>query len=245
VTVLADRPSAYWAMRSPRGRAEEDLTGHGHEGRYHGRPGRTGLPNGDAAADFTGTGQYLEVPDAADLSPATRGVLTVEAWMRPDVLQFPHQEGTGYVHWMGKGEPGRQEYVARMYSARNAEDRPNRISGYLFNASGGQGAGSYFQEPVRSGQWIHYVLVINAAARSEAYPHGYTKIYRDGRLKAQNDLNYRGAAVAPARGDAPLRVGTRDLGSFFEGAVGKVAVYDRELAAERIARHHRVMTGVR
>ena len=38
------------------------------------------------------------------------------------------------------------------------EHRVNRIAGYLFNASGGKGAGSYFQEKVRPGQWIHLSL---------------------------------------------------------------------------------------
>jgi hypothetical protein len=242
--VRADRPSAYWGMSTPGAGTEKDLANKGNGGRYVGAPARTRLPNGDIAADFDGATQYLQVPDAAGLSPATLGVLTVEAWMRPDTLQFRHAEGSGYVHWMGKGQPGEHEYVARMYSLRNDENRPNRISGYLFDASGGKGAGSYFQGGVQKGEWIHYVLVINTRAKSEKYPNGYTKIYRDGALKAQNDLNYRGTAITPTRGGAPFRVGTRDLSSFFEGAVGKVAIYDKELPAERVAAHHRrMMTG--
>jgi hypothetical protein len=35
--------------------------------------------------------------------------------------------------------------------------RPNRISGYRFNLTGGPGAGSYLQDPVTAGQWIHYL----------------------------------------------------------------------------------------
>ena len=241
--VRADRPVAYWGMSTPGAGTEKDLSGKRHEGRYVGAPARTRLPNGDVAADFDGVTQYMEVPDAAGLSPATRGVLTIEAWMRPDTLQFRRAEGSGYVHWMGKGETGKHEYAARMYSLRNEENRPNRISGYLFDASGGKGAGSYFQGGVAKGEWIHYVLVINTREKSEKYPNGYTKIYRDGVLKAQNDLNYRGTPITPTRGSAPFRVGTRDLGSFFEGAVGKVAVYDRELSAGRVGVHHRRMTG--
>lgn len=106
-----------------------------------------------------------------------------------------------------------------MYSSGNLEKRANRISGYLFNASGGKGAGSYFQTEVRPGQWIHYVLVINADAKSREYPNGYTKIYRNGILANQDDLNYRGTPVAPSRGSAPFRIGTRDFNSFFKGAI--------------------------
>jgi hypothetical protein len=46
----------------------------------------------------------------------------------------------------------------------------------------------------------------------------------------------------PRRGSAPFRVGTRDLRSFFDGAVGKVAVYTKELPRKQVEEHNRVMT---
>ena len=244
-TVLQDRPSAFWNVGSPDSGSERDLTGNGHTGRYIGRPAATRLPNGARAARFNGTSQYMQVPDSASLSPATRGVLTIEAWMRPDTLTFPDTEGSGYVHWLGKGEPNKHEYVARMYSADNTEKpyRANRISGYLFNASGGKGAGSHFQRNIRAGKWIHYVLVLNSKARSAAYPRGYTKVYRDGQQMDQDSLIFDGTAIVPQRGNASLRVGTRDLRSFFKGGIGKVAIYDKELPAIRVAAHYRAMIG--
>lgn len=240
--VLDDKPSAYWTMGHPGTGTENDASGRGHAGKFFGHPKTATLPNGETATAFNGSSQYMQVEDHGALSPATTGVLTIEAWMRPDTLRFPHKEGTGYVHWMGKGAPNNHEYAARMYSSDNSENRANRISGYLFNASGGKGAGSYFQEVVLPGQWIHYVLVINANAKSQKYPHGYTKIYRNGILANQNDLNYRGTRVAPDRGSAPFRLGTRDFNSFFKGAIGKVAIYGKELSAKRIAVHYGVMT---
>ncbi|GLB67868.1 LamG domain-containing protein [Arthrobacter mangrovi] len=240
--VLADKPSAYWTMGSPFRSTEKDRTGRGHTGTYFGRPSAAKLPNGDTAADFDGGREYLQVADSAALSPATRGLLTLEAWMRPDTVTFPGEGGSShYVHWMGKGEPGNHEYVARFYS-KDDPDRPNRISGYLFNSSGGKGAGAYFQEKVSAGKWIHYVFVINANAKSDTYPNGYSKIYRDGVLKKTVDLSYRGSAVVPTKGNAPLRVATRDGGSFFNGAIGKVAVYTKELSGKRIAAHYDAMT---
>jgi hypothetical protein len=243
-TVLEDRPSAYWTMGSPRKGTEKDQTGNKHTGTYFGRPAATTLPNGDTAADFDGKTEYLQVKDAAALSPATRGVLTLEAWMRPDDLDFPEKEDEkGYLHWMGKGESGKHEYVARFYSKTDTE-RKSRISGYLFNASGGKGAGSYFQEKVTKGAWIHYVLVINANKKSKDYPNGYTRIYRNGKTKKEyaNNLDYRGTVIVPTRGTAPFRVATRDLNSFFEGAIGKVAIYGKELSQKRIEQHYKVMT---
>ncbi|MCS5497254.1 LamG domain-containing protein [Cnuibacter physcomitrellae] len=239
--VLADDPAVYWTMSGSGSGAETDLGSAGIDGTYTGSPTVATLPNGDAAVDFDGATQYFEAPDADALSPATTGVITIEAWMRPDVLQFPNEEGSGYVHWMGKGEAGQHEYVARMYSLDNTETRPNRISGYSFNLSGGLGAGSYFQDAVQPGQWIHYVLVINANAKSAAYPNGYTKVYRDGVLRDQDDLSIRGQIIVPERGSAPFRAGTRDFASWFDGAVGKIAVWDSELSAAQIAAHTAAM----
>ncbi|VXB78459.1 conserved hypothetical protein [Arthrobacter sp. 9AX] len=241
--VLADGPVAYWVMANGRGGTEPDITGSGHDGRYSGSARETGeLPNGSAAATFGGE-EYLEVPDAADLRPATTGVLTVEAWIRPDTLAFRDREATGYVHWLGKADNEQYEYVARMYSAGNREDRENRISGYHFNLPGGLGAGSYFQDPVSPGEWIHYVLVINRTATSDEFPNGYTKIFKDGVLRDQDDLSVDGDPIAPGPGHAPLRIGTSDFESFFEGAVGKVAIYGHELSPAQVLRHYQLMTG--
>ena len=51
------------------------------------------LPNGDAAADFNGSSQYVSVPSAAVFSIPTTHSLTWEAWIRPDVLEFPNNTG--------------------------------------------------------------------------------------------------------------------------------------------------------
>jgi hypothetical protein len=235
--VLADSPTAFWRMDRANTPSEPDLSGSGLTGTYAGTRTTTTLPNGEPAARFDGDSGYLEVSDDAALSPATAGVLTIEAWMRPDTLQFPRDERAGYVHWMGKGEVGQHEYVSRMYSLVNDENRPNRISGYAFNLAGNRGAGSFFQDQIEVGEWIHYVLVINANAKSPAFPNGYTKIYRDGDMRDQDDLSIDGNVIVPMRGSAPFRVGTRDFVSWFQGAVGKVAIYQKELSESRIDAH--------
>jgi hypothetical protein len=47
--------------------------------------------------------------------------------------------------------------------------------------------------------------------------------------------------VDPQAGNAPLRIGTRDNDSYFEGAIGKVAVYDRLLSSAQIAATYSAM----
>ena len=57
---------------------------------------------------FDGLKDYVEIPDSEAFSVSTTGSLTVSAWIRPAALAFPSIEGTGYVHWMGKGDKGEQ-----------------------------------------------------------------------------------------------------------------------------------------
>jgi hypothetical protein len=183
---------------------------------------------------FDGEDDYIEIPDHADFSVATTGQLSVSAWIRPDVLTFPIFQSTGYVHWMGKGEPGQHEWALRMYNAVTTDTppRPNRISFYLFNLDGGLGIGSHFQEPVQAGQWIHVV----GTADGEN-----TSIYRDGVFKDRD--GYTGGCsnyppdrwITPARGTAPVRIGTRDLRSFFLGAIREVRIWSRALTPAEVA----------
>lgn len=175
---------------------------------------------------FDGTSSYVEVRDDPAFSIDTNGALTIAAWMRPDTLTFPAIEGSGYVHWLGKGERGQHEWTFRIYSQDNTEGRENRISFYVFNPSGGLGIGSYFQDPLEAGQWIHVVGVADGTK---------THIYRDGRLR-KSDV-YHGK-VSPRHGTAPVRIGTRDFASFFQGALGQVQVWSRALSASEVATLH-------
>jgi Concanavalin A-like lectin/glucanases superfamily len=172
---------------------------------------------------FNGTSDYVEVPDTADFSVATTGSLTISAWMRPDTLSFPQTEGSGYVHWLGKGQSSAQEWVFRMYSQGNTEGRENRISFYVFNASGGLGTGSYFQDAATPGQWIHVVGVADGQS---------THIYKNGVLR---DSDLYAGTITPQHGSAPLRMGTRDFQSFFQGGLAGVRIWNRALSGAEVA----------
>lgn len=238
--VLGDTPVLYYPFN-------EDLQVCDYSGNYYSGSkfdikSITSLPNGDKALVFDGSHSYVEVADNDNLSPATTGKFTFEAWLRPDVLQFTNEEGSGYVHWMGKGHSGQQEFLARMYSLVNDENRPNRISGYAFNQEGGLGVGSYFQDSITAGDWIHYTFVINTADTSVDFPMGYTKIYKNGSLRDTDDLS--SLSIVPKNTVSPFRIGTRDFKSFFEGAIGKVALYNYELSPFQVLEHYQTMVPV-
>lgn len=186
--------------------------------------------------EFSGDGDYVEIPSAPDLSVGASGI-TVSAWLKPDTLEFRKAEGSGYVYWMGKGQKGQYEWAARMYSHTNRETppRPNRISFYVFNLDGGLGQGSYYQGPVRNGEWIQIT------ARES---RGETAIYRNGeylRCDEHNGPAGHGCQAHPERiqpmpASAPLRLGTRDFKSFFQGGLAQVRIWNRALEAEEIRR---------
>lgn len=233
--VMADRPVLYLKLSAVQGSQKEtDRSGLGHSARYVGSPKKTTLPNGDWATVFDGATEYVEVASARDLSVSRGKALTLEAWIRPDTLQFSHDEADGYVHFAGKGETGEHEYVLRMYSRSNSANRPNRISGYAFNPEGGQGSGSYFQDVLQAGQWIHVAVVLDARASKQN-----VSIFKNGVLRKTTPLSQ--FDVKPEAGQAPLRIATRDLRSFFRGAVGKFAVFGHALSEARLKAHYRQM----
>jgi hypothetical protein len=136
--VLAKGPVGYWRLGEPGGPTAFDSSGNDNGGTYHGNPsfGQPGAINNDpdTAVGFNGpdSGDYVQVPDPSSQSfsqPTSGAGLTVEVWMRPDALVFSGETDNPYVHWLGKGMSGIEEWGLRFYSQDTT--RPNRISAYI------------------------------------------------------------------------------------------------------------------
>jgi hypothetical protein len=251
--VLADRPQAYWRLGEKAGAATaEDASGHRHNGRYRGKP-RLGEPGALARDDDTAVGlgrpktkSFVEVPVHKGFSVASSGKgLSVEVWMRPDELSFAGEKSKDpkdpYIHWLGKGEAGAQEWGFRFYSDRAAE-RPNRISAYIWNADGAEGAGAYFQDRLTPRQWMHIVATYDDPGQ----PNAQVRIYRDGVASPNNGSPgtlYQSFNIKPTAGAAPVRLGTRDLQSFLTGGLDEAAVYPYVLTPEQVRRHWQIGSG--
>jgi hypothetical protein len=243
--VMALGPVLYLTLGHSSAGAYQDLSNSGDNGTYMPQsrpPSQVRLPNGALASQFNGHGQYVQVTSSGPLSVTHTGCLTVEAWIRPATLQFPLEEGTGYAYVLGKGEPGKEEYALRMYSERNHESpvRPNRVSAYAFNRWGGWGSGAYFQDHVSIGGWLMVAFVISDLP-TPGWPRGYVAIYKNGQLRGRVSLSQY--HVRPTATSAPFRIGTQSLDSFFEGAVGDVAVYDYALSGAQLASTYAAMFG--
>jgi Concanavalin A-like lectin/glucanases superfamily len=244
--VMSDQPVAYWRLSHPSHGSESDRMGNGYAGVYRNVTATVQLPNNDGGSIFNGTSGYFQVPSAPAFHISTTGKLTVEAWIRPDTLQFPDDEQTGYVHFIGKGTAsgtnGNREWAGRFYSLNNSENRPNRISGYAWNLDGGLGAGAYFQDTLTVGTFIHFAVAFDV----DEGEYGTVRIYRDGVLRQGTHLAFRPGTpdeviITPRPGNAPVRVGTRDFGSYFKGVIAKVAIYDRRLTEADLRPHYEAM----
>ena len=246
--VLKARPAGYWRLGERHGPDAADASGNGRPGRFHGNPKfrERGALAGDAdtAIGFAPPDTYVEIASAARFSQPDSGFgLTVECWMRPDVLEFSGESSEHYVMVLGKGEPEEMEWGFRFYS--QTASRPNRFSAYVWNAEGGLGAGAYFQDVCRPGEWLHVAAAFDAG--NENAPRAGVSIYKNGELRggpgSQNGALYSTYNVRPRKGPAPLRLGTRDRTSFFTGALDEVAIYPRKLTPAELRCHYRSGAG--
>ena len=242
--VLEKHPVAYWRFEEHSGPTAYDSTKYARNGTYHG--GVTFLQTGairsehDVAVGLNGVDAFVEVADNEVFSQPTSGEgLTVEAWFRPDSLTFPGQTNQHYVHWLGKGQRGAFEWGFRFYSYESP--RPNRVSAYIWNLTSepgvqNEGAGAYFEYPLQAHAWIHVVACYDSGDASN--PDAGVSIYKNGVLRGGPTTSpgalYNTFNIRPAHGVAPVRLGTRDLGSFLAGGIDEVAIYPRVLTASEI-----------
>lgn len=256
-TVLCDEPVGFWAMNVSSGTQEADLSGNGSPGSYKGPPPTlVALPNGDQAAAFNGSSNYLTIPSKAAFSIPTTGNLTWEAWIRPSVLQFPNHSG-GYVDWMGKCADYSPtcEWEARLYNTDNSQNRCNRLSAYVFNPGAGLGSGADWQPTCglfQANAWLHvvgeYTTLSQPADCADAatYP-GAIEIWVNGVKWNHSRHGQTGCFsqydVIPKANNSPINIGTMAGDAWFQGAIGKVAIYDFLLSQTQITSHYRTMTG--
>jgi hypothetical protein len=237
-TVLAKRPVGYWRLGEATGPTAADLSGKGHDGTYRATPnfGQLGAIAGDPNTALKCDGHlYVEVPSSADFSQPTSGQgLTVETWLRPDLLDFPGQtdpSGDHYAYWLGKGDPGQYEWGFRFYPLSSS--RPNRVSAYIWTPGKVEGAGAYFGDVLTAGEWIHVVACYDPGDQNT--PGAGVRIYKNGQLRPPSPgALYSSYQIVPTPGPAPLRLGTRDLRSFLFGALDEVAIYPRVLTAQEV-----------
>jgi hypothetical protein len=104
----------------------------------------------------------------------------VAAARRPRLRGGEQGPQNAYIHWLGKGEPGEFEWGFRFYN-RHAE-RPSRISAYLWNRRGGEGAGAYVEDLLVKHLWVYLV----ASFDDHHTPNARVRLYKDGEPSRHN-----------------------------------------------------------
>jgi hypothetical protein len=141
--------------------------------------------------------------------------------------------GDRYVNFLSKVDNdtgGHKEFAMRMYSADNTVGRANRISLYLFDGvNGGANSGTFVQEPVSVGVWIHIMVTWDGATLS---------IYKNNVFKNSNPIPF-----SPVDTTAPFRIGTGQqvnygTPSYFLGALADVRIWNRVLTSTEMTTVH-------
>jgi hypothetical protein len=265
--VLAKAPVGYWRLGEVAGPTAADFSGNGYDGTYVGNPtlGQPGAIGGDSDTAIGLNGpdskDYVEIANPANFpfsQPTSMQGLTVEVWMRPDALVFPGQLDTAgeiLIHWLGKcvSGSGQCEWGFRFYSG-DSPTRANRVSAYIWNPEGLEGAGAYFQFGVNDndqlvvGTWYHIVAIYEPGNKDT--PGAGVRIYKNG-VKMQGPPSrgtlYSEYGIVPVAGTLPLRLGTRDaemrpshsaVVSYLTGGLDEAAIYPRVLSDAEILENY-------
>ena len=218
--ILSDSPAAYWRLGEASGTTAADSSGANRTGSYLNTPtlGLPGALTGDAntAAGFNGTNEYVSVPYAAALNPAS---FTVEAWAYVTGGQGTYRSLVTSRDIVGG--------VARGYILYASQDD----TWQLWTGSGGfHVVGG---PPVQLNTWTHLV---------GTYDGSIARLYVNGVLADSAPVPYQQNTAKTLR----IATGATDLTSpqyYLPGRVDEVAVYGTALSATRVQAHYTAGTG--
>lgn len=198
-----------------------DFSGNGNDGIVNGAVwNSTGGKSGDGAFEF-GSGDNIKTADSDALSPSSFGqYFTISFWIRFDETVFAIEGlDKDYTNYLEKGSSDEgYEWSFRKYNSSNLNGRNDRISFYTFNPRGGLGAGSYFQDDIKKGEWVYITGVINGT---------HTKIYKNGVLRGVNPLSEYN--ISMKNGGADLYIGKTRENNYFRGSIDELRIYNRAL----------------
>jgi concanavalin A-like lectin/glucanase superfamily protein/subtilase family protein/peptidase inhibitor I9 len=158
-----------------------------------------------SALDFDGTNDLVSAADANELD--LTGAFTLEAWVRPDAL-------SSWTPVIAKGENPGSGTSGYLLDAQSF-DKP---AGWVVKS--GSTAGVIATSALPTGSWSHLAL---------SYDGAKLRIYVGGVLKATKSTGSAGASAAK------LRIGhNQTLGTYFNGLIDEVRLYDEALSENQI-----------
>jgi hypothetical protein len=215
--VMADGPVVYLRLGETSGSVAHDIAG-AHDGTYKSAAmlGVEGAIAGDddTAASFDGTAES-SVTMPAGFEFGGTSPFSVEVWMKQHT---PHGFGFAVDH---------NNYNPRHgWSVRFSE---GSVGLERYEAGSYAGTGAVANRGLADDHWHHVVTT---------YDGDHVALYIDG------DAAFQGSGgTTMTAGTGPWTVGAQDCGGgcagdFFIGTLDEVALYDKALAADRVAAHH-------
>ncbi len=218
--VLASKPVAYWRLNEFAGPRAADASGNGHDAAYDG--GIAFYLEGPGPVDLADAKRVNRAPQCAGgrLKASLKGLsdrYSVEMWFA-NYLPTDVREVTGYLLGLGGGGACDQLGIGGQ----------GPKAGRLFFANGSGGEGALFgATEIGLRAWNHLAMV-REGRRVQVYLNG----------KAAAEISGEAQAPVPADSTEVFVGGRHDGAATFEGRVDEVAVYDRPLSAEEVARHY-------
>jgi hypothetical protein len=204
--TLAGEPGlvAYWTFDEGQGKTAHDLSGNGLDGTLNGSPKWVNGQLG-GALDFNGSSDFVEIPQNPRLS--ITGAITIAAWTNM------RANSSGEMAIVSKGG-----WAANDLPYELTEERGGVIFWQFYNDAGRD---SCSPNSPSAGEWHHIAAT---------YDGKVFKCYIDGVLG--EEWAYAGAMP---QNTASVTIGCRSRGgTFFNGMIDDVRLYDRALTAGQI-----------
>lgn len=211
-TILADSPVAYYRLGESSGTTASDETG-SYDATYTNSPtlGEDGVISGDASTSVSlasASNQYAEIDSNLSI---TAYPFTIEAWVKTTATA-DSTVGSFVVNTTNN-----QMFALRVDASGYAYTYARNTSGVLAEST----------TAVNDGDWHHIVAVFAASNDRTIYVDGYA------------EDTHTAAVTLPAINRFSIgRMGDTSPGSYFNGTVDEVAVYDTALSASTIASHY-------
>ncbi len=205
-TAIAALPGlvGYWTFDEGQGKTARDASGNGLDGTLNGNPKWVAGQLG-GALDFDGTDDCVEVPNDPRLS--LTDAITIAAWTNMRAT------ASGEMAIVSKGGWGANDLPYEL------TETPGDVIFWQFYNDQGRDSCSPTSPPV--GEWHHI---------SATYDGKIFKCYIDGKLGEE----WAYAGKMP-KNTASMTIGRRSRGgTFFNGMIDDVAIYDRALTVDEI-----------
>ncbi len=213
--VMADRAVGFWRLADPPGEIAHDETANGNQGKVG--AGLTLRQPGPSASSFStrfdGAKGDITVPDSPSLR-INNGSLTLEAWIKPDIVQ------PGVAAVLAKGTAGvHTEYGLLLEDGILAYQ--SVAERYVSSAP-----------PLPQGAWSHVAVTVARNLEGVFYVNG---------VSVATFTSNTGRAITSST--QPVTIGNiAAANNRFQGLIAEAAIYPHALTPEQIQRHAEAVT---